>query len=128
MIAQYFREKTYCSLLGDVVQLAQTSYRIHEVSFYAVKDDDGEEEGDEHEDGAVEEAAPIEGTTAHTAVFKGFEYRGKGVQGDEVLILAGSCAEWVDDWCGVHEELDTKAYQLTEVTVLGGHGRDDHAP
>ena len=32
----------------------QFLYRVHEVALGAVEDDDGEEEGDEHEDGAIE--------------------------------------------------------------------------
>ena len=33
---------------------AQFLYRVHEVALGAVEDDDGDEEGDEHEDSAVE--------------------------------------------------------------------------
>ena len=38
----------------------QFLYRVHEIALGAVEDDDREEEGDEHEDGAVEQSAPIE--------------------------------------------------------------------
>ena len=96
-------------------------YRVHEVTFYAVEDDDGEEEGDEHEDGAIEEATPIEGATTHTAIFKGFEYRGKWVKGYQIFVFTRRCTQGVDDWCGIHEKLDAETYQLTKVTVFGGH-------
>ena len=35
------------------------SHRIHEVSFCAREDDDGQKEGDAHKDGTVEESTPI---------------------------------------------------------------------
>lgn len=103
-------------------------YCIHEVALDAVEDDDGEEEGDAHEDGAVEKAAPVEGSTAHAAVLEGLEDGGEGVEGDDVLVFAGGCAQWIDNGGGVHEELDAEANELAQVTVLGGHRRDDHAP
>ena len=103
-------------------------YCIHEVTLDAVEDDDGEEEGDAHEDGAVEKAAPVEGATTHAAVLEGFEDGGEGVEGDDVSVLAGGCAQRVDDRGGVHEELDAKAYKLAQVSILGSHRRDDHTP
>lgn len=103
-------------------------YCIHEVALDAVEDDDGEEEGDAHEDGAVEKVAPVEGSTTHAAVLEGLENRGEGVEGDDVSVLAGGCAQRVDDGGGVHEELDAEANKLAQVTILGGHRRDDHAP
>lgn len=40
--------------------LLSKSDGVHKVALHTVEDDDGEEQGDEHEDCAVEEAAPIE--------------------------------------------------------------------
>ena len=42
----------------------QTSHGVHEVAFSAGEDEDGEEEGDAHEDGAVKKSTPVEGATA----------------------------------------------------------------
>lgn len=103
-------------------------YGIHEVALGAGEDDDTEEEGDEHEDGTIEESAPVEGATGEGAVLEGFEDRGQGVEGDDVAILLWSCTEWIDDWGGVHEELDAELHQEGKVTILGGEGGDDESP
>lgn len=103
-------------------------YCIHEVALDAVEDDDGEEEGDAHEDGAVEKAAPVEGATTHAAVFEGLEDGGEGVESDDVSVLAGGCTQRVDDGGGVHEKRHSETNQLAQVAVLGGHRRDNHTP
>ena len=97
-------------------------YGIHEVALGAAEDDDAEEEGDEHEDGAVEETAPIEGAAGESTVFEGFEDRGQRVKGYDVTILLWGRAERVDDWGSVHEELNAELHKEGEVTILGGQG------
>ena len=57
------RIKIYSNLLPIYFQYL-LSHRIHEVALGAREDEDGEEEGDAHEDGAVEETTPVEGATA----------------------------------------------------------------
>lgn len=103
-------------------------YGIHEVALGAGEDDDAEEEGDEHEDGAVEETGPVEGATGEGAVFEGLKDRGQGVEGDDVTILLWSSTQWIDDWGGIHEELDAELHQEGKVTILGGEGGDDESP
>ena len=57
------RIKIYSNLLPIYFQHL-LSHRVHEVALGAREDEDGEEEGDAHEDGAVEETTPVEGATA----------------------------------------------------------------
>ena len=57
------RIKIYSNLLPIYFQYL-LSHRVHEVALGAREDEDGEEEGDAHEDGAVEETTPVEGATA----------------------------------------------------------------
>ena len=56
------RIKIYSNLLPIYFQHL-LSHRVHEVALGAGEDEDGEEEGDAHEDGAVEETTPVEGAT-----------------------------------------------------------------
>ena len=56
------RIKIYSNLLPIYFQYL-LSHRVHEVALGAREDEDGEEEGDAHEDGAVEETTPVEGAT-----------------------------------------------------------------
>lgn len=103
-------------------------YSVHEVALRAVEDDDGEEEGDQHEDGAIEQAAPTEGAAAHATVFKGLENRGEGVEFEDGAYLAAGGAHRVDDRGGIHEQLDTETDELSQITVFGSESRYDEAP
>ena len=103
-------------------------HRIHKIPFRSAEDDNCQEQGDEHEDGAIKQSAPIQGTTAHAAVLEGFENGGKGIHGNDVAVFFRCGTQGVDDRSGVHEELHAEADQLGEVAVFGGHGGDDESP
>ena len=103
-------------------------YCVHEVAFDTAENDDGEGEGDKHEDGAVEETTPVEGTTTETAIFEGLEDGSEGVELENGFIFLWGCAQRVDDRSGIHEELDAKSDEELQVTVLGGQGGDDESP
>ena len=92
------------------------------------EDNDGEEEGNAHEDGAVKKSTPVERTTTQTTVFESFKDGSEGVESDDVAVFLRCCREGIDDWSGIHEELDAKLNQELHVTVFGGHGGDDKSP
>ena len=101
---------------------------VHEVAFNAVEDYHGEEHCYCHEDGTVEQSAPVEGAAAHAAVFEGLEDGGEWVQFQYGAVFLGGGAHGVDDWCGVHQQLYTEGYKLGEVAVFGGEGGYDESP
>ena len=83
-------------------------YGIHKIAFRAAKDDHRKEQGNQHKHGAVYKSFPIQGTTAHAAVLKGFEDRGEGIHGNDMLVLFRSGTQRVNHWSGIHEELQTE--------------------
>ena len=101
---------------------------VHEVAFDTAENDDGEGEGDKHEESAVEETTPVEGAATQATVFESFEDGSEGVELEDGFIFLWGCAQRVDDRCGIHKELDAKSDKELQVTVLGGQGWDDKPP
>lgn len=103
-------------------------YCVHKPLLGAIEKEDGEEHYDDEGEGAIEHAPDIEGADAEAGVFEGLEDRGEGIDIEEHLILLGGEGEGVDDWGGIHQELDTEADEHVEVTILGGERGDDESP
>lgn len=96
--------------------------------FCSVEEDHGEEHDDGEGDGAVGEVDGIEGASAYEGVFEDLEDWSEGVDVKEDAVLLWGEAEGVDDWGGVHQQLDSEADEHVEVTVLGGQRGDDKTP
>ena len=103
-------------------------YSVHEALLGAIEEDDGEEHDDEEGDGAIEQPPDVEGADTEAGVFECLEDRSEGVDVEECLVLLWSEREWIDDWGGIHQELDTEADEHIEVTVFGGERGDDESP
>ena len=103
-------------------------YRVHEALLGAIEEDDGEEHDDEEGDGAIEQAPDVEGADAEAGILECLEDRGEGVDVEECLILLRCEGEGIDDWSGIHQELDTETDEHVEVTVFGGERGDDESP
>ena len=103
-------------------------YCVHEALLGAIEEDDSEEHDDEEGDGAIEQAPDVEGADAEAGVFECLEDRGEGVDVEECLVLLRGEGEGVDDWGGIHQELNTEADEHVEVTVFGGERGDDESP
>ena len=108
--------------------LKLTSHGIHEIALGTSEDEDGEEESDTHKEGAVEETVPIERATTQAAIFERLKDGRKGVEGYDVTVFFRSCGKGVDNWSGIHEELDAKLDKELHVTVFGGHRGDNQSP
>ena len=103
-------------------------YRVHEALLGAIEEDDGEEHDDEEGDGAIEQAPDVEGADAEARIFECLEDRSEGIDVEKCLVLLRGEGEGVDDWGGVHQELDTETDEHVEVTVFGGERGDDESP
>lgn len=101
--------------------------RVDEGFFDTVKDQNADQEDNQHEAGAVGEAAPggIAGT--QEAGTEGLDDGGDGVDIGNPAPLFGDAGDGVDDGGAVHPEADAEGDQVLEVTVFGGHGGDDDA-
>ena len=95
-------------------------HSIHESLFGAVEEDDGEEHGDAEEGGTVEEPGDGEGADTKTAVFEGLEDGRQRIDIEVDLILGRGEAHRVDDGRGVHEQLNAKANEHSQVAVFRG--------
>ena len=114
-----------CSVLLSIISSAICPFLlhcVHEVAFDTAENDDGEGEGDKHEEGAVEEASPVEGAATQATVFESFEDGSEGVELENGFIFLWGCAQRVDDRSGIHEELDAESDKELQVTVLGSQG------
>jgi len=103
------------------------SYGIHEITLDTGEDQDGKEEHDEHEDGAIEQPSPGKGTTAETTVFEGLEDRGQWVELQEIAVFFGCNTERINNGRGIHEELHTERHEIFQIVILRGQRRDDEA-
>jgi len=103
-------------------------YCVHEALLGAIEEDDCEEHDDEEGDGAIEQAPDVEGADAKAGIFECLEDRSEGIDVEECLILLRCEGEGVDDWGGIHQELDTETDEHVEVTVFGGERGDDESP
>ena len=103
-------------------------YCVHEALLGAVEEDDSEEHDDDEGEGAIEDAPEVEGAHAEAGIFEGFEDGGEGVDVQECLVFFRGEGEGVDDWGGVHQELNTEADEHVEVTVFSGERGDDESP
>ena len=103
-------------------------YSVHEALLGAIEEDDGEEHDDEEGDGAIEQAPDVEGAYAEAGIFECLEDRSEGIDVEECLILLRGEGEGIDDWGGIHQELNTETDEHIEVTVFGGERGDDESP
>ena len=102
-------------------------YRIHECSFYSVKNHCPYYHHHNHKAEGIEEVHGVEGAGAEEGVAKGFDDGGHGIGLDEGLEAGGDGGDRVDDRGGVHEELDTELHQEAQVAVFCSEGGDDDA-
>ena len=108
--------------------MGNVSDGIHETLLGAVEDDDSEEHGGTKDAETVEKTCDVEGASAEERVFEGLEDGGERIDVEEYPVLLRRETQGIDDWRGVHQELDAEAYQHIEVAVFGGHRRDDQSP
>ena len=104
------------------------SYCIHEGLLNMGEQEDADEEDQGGEAGTERQVLGTEGAGAQKAVTEGLDDRGHGIEQDEPEETAAlELGQGINDRGGVHGELDGKADQEAQVTVLGGQGGDDDA-
>ena len=86
------------------------------------------EKSDAHKNRAIKESTPIQRATTKATIFEGFKDGSEGVESNDITVFLWSGREWVDDWSGIHEELDAKLHQELHVTIFGSHGGNDETP
>ncbi len=103
-------------------------YSVHEALLGAVEEEDSEEHHDDESEGAIEHTPGIESADTEAGVLERLKDGGEGVDIEEQPVLLGSKGKGIDDWRGIHQELNTEGDEHVEVTVLGGERRDDESP
>lgn len=100
---------------------------VNEGFFDAVEDDGADEKDHEHESGAVGQAQPGGVAGAQKSCPEGFNDRCDGIDICDPTPFFRDARHRVDDRRGVHPQANPKTYQVLQVTILGGHGRNDDA-
>ena len=101
---------------------------IHEALLGTVEDDDSEEHGDNEEGGTIKEATDREGTDTKATILKCLKNGREWINIDIHLILGRGKAQGIDNGRSIHEQLDTKANEHIQVTVLRGQRGNDESP
>jgi hypothetical protein len=104
------------------------SNRVHEGSFDVVEEQDAEEKNDQGDGDAVQHVQRVETAGAKTGVPESLDDGRHGIDQNEPAIVLRDGIEGINDWFGVHEELDAKPHKLLQVSVSRGERRNDDAP
>lgn len=109
-------------------------HRIHETLLHFVEDDDTDTQQQAHEDETINQPPPADkGAAAQESVLEGLDNRGHRVQAHESMdgnpheTHASGLAQRIDDRGRIHPELDQETEKHLQVTILGGHRRNDRS-
>lgn len=102
---------------------------VHKAALYFIEDKDTECHDDNGEDEAVGEILPREGACTEEGQLEGLKNRSERIELHEPEILCGTtrreCGQWIDDWGGIHPELNAELNEEGQVTILGGDRGDE---
>ncbi len=102
-------------------------YRIHKGLLNAVEEQYADEENDDHGYEAVTQHGPTEASPADEGMPESFYDGRDGVYVGNPAPILGNGWDGVNDWRGVHPQLDAKGDQEAQVAIFCGQGGDDDA-